>query len=142
MAFPVFSLLLKSTLLELSKTRDCDISPRDVRDISFRDGGPITIVFCLEIRISFPHFGYRAYGFERRKPPQRRACFCNAIAIAEVGLCTLPGNPTFSGIMLFGQSLGTAVGVSFERLYAFETQPVHLAGMLLSCLPLHDFIPS
>ncbi|KMU75393.1 hypothetical protein CISG_10395 [Coccidioides immitis RMSCC 3703] len=33
--------------------------------------------------------------------------------------------------MLFGQSLGTAVGVSFERLYAFETQPVHLAGMLL-----------
>nr|KMM70706.1 hypothetical protein CPAG_07017 [Coccidioides posadasii RMSCC 3488] len=67
-----------------------------------------------------PTFGYRGYGLSDGSLSEE-GLLCNAIAIAE-WIMHVAGTPPF---------LGTAVGVSFERPYAFETQPVHLAGMLL-----------
>lgn len=73
-------------------------------------------------------FDYRGYGLSGGSPSEE-GLLRDAIAVAKWAMEIADIPP--SRIVLFGQSLGTAVAISLSRHYALETNPVHFAGMLL-----------
>lgn len=73
-------------------------------------------------------FDYRGYGLSSGTPSEE-GLLHDAIAVAKWAM-DFAGIPP-SRILLFGQSLGTAVAIFLSRHYALATHPVHFAGILL-----------
>jgi abhydrolase domain-containing protein 12 len=73
-------------------------------------------------------FDYRGFG-RSRGTPSERGMLLDALAVVEWAT-TVAGIPP-SRILIFGQSLGTAVSVALSEHYALRSPPVVFAGMVL-----------
>ncbi|KMU92319.1 hypothetical protein CIHG_10091 [Coccidioides immitis H538.4] len=111
MAFPVFSLLLKSTLLELSKTRIATY-PHGTSGTLASGRRPDHYRVLSGNPNKLPTFGYRGYGLSDGSPSEE-GLLCNAIAIAE-WIMHVAGNPTFLH-HAFWAVIGNCCGCIFRK---------------------------
>ena len=73
-------------------------------------------------------FDYRGFGRSRGTPSERGLCL-DAIAVVDWAL-KVAGIPP-SRILIFGQSLGTAVSLAVSNHFALQSPPVVFAGTIL-----------
>ena len=73
-------------------------------------------------------FDYRGFGRSRGTPSERGLCL-DAVAVVDWALKVAGIRP--SRIIIFGQSLGTAVSLAVSNHYASQSPPVVFAGTIL-----------
>lgn len=73
-------------------------------------------------------FDYRGFGRSRGTPSERGLCL-DAIAVVEWAMKVAGISP--SRILIFSQSLGTAVNLAVSEHYALQSPPVVFAGTIL-----------
>lgn len=73
-------------------------------------------------------FDYRGFGRSRGTPSERGLCL-DAIAVVDWAI-DVAGIPP-SRILIFGQSLGTAVSLAVSKHFALQSPPVMFAGSIL-----------
>ena len=79
-------------------------------------------------RIHVLSFDYRGFGRSRGTPTERGLCL-DAIAVVDWAL-KVAGIPP-SRILIFGQSLGTAVNLAVSEHFALQSPPIVFAGAIL-----------
>ncbi|KAL9089809.1 MAG: hypothetical protein Q9165_005603 [Trypethelium subeluteriae] len=73
-------------------------------------------------------FDYRGFGRSRGQPTERSVCL-DAVAVVEWALRVANVPP--SRILIFGQSLGTAVSLALAEHFALQSPPIVFAGHVL-----------
>ena len=71
---------------------------------------------------------YRGYGYSSGTPSEK-GLFLDAISLVDWAMQVARIPP--SRIVIFGQSLGSAVGISLSRHFAMQSPPVSFAGLVL-----------
>ncbi|KAL8751692.1 MAG: hypothetical protein Q9184_005991 [Pyrenodesmia sp. 2 TL-2023] len=73
-------------------------------------------------------FDYRGFGYSRGEPSER-GLIADAISVVDWAINTAGVSP--SRILIFGQSIGTAVSLAVSEYYAQQSPPIIFAGTVL-----------